>query len=146
MLGSLWQAYGPTVMATGMAMMAQQQQPGASRGRPASNPRRSSSQSARDRRRQLEAELAALHEHEAEGYDVGLDTPATGYLGLETPARGTVPMPQASGSPGAGNQFEDIDVPSDSEGYDMRDGQQRRTSWFGWGGAGGPGYERVKTD
>ncbi len=57
-------------------------------------------------------------------------------------------------SNGSGSRVEEIEVPSDIEGYDI--GQDARgeagpspasrTSWFGWGGPSGNGRERTKND
>lgn len=57
-------------------------------------------------------------------------------------------------SNGSGSRFEEIEVPSDIEGYDV--GQDAgseagpspasRTSWFGWGGSSKSDRERTKKD
>jgi receptor expression-enhancing protein 1/2/3/4 len=66
----------------------------------------------------------------------------------------------------SGGRFEEIEVPSDVEGYYAGGGgageggggggsvsgsagrpeSSRRTSWFGWGGHSKEGYERVKSE
>lgn len=92
-----------------------------------------------ERKRQLEAELAALNA-----------------------AAGASPSPDSEIRSREGTnsgRFEEVEVPSDVEGYDVgegdgvgysrRPGQQQRKSsgWFGGWGAGGKGdYERVKSD
>jgi receptor expression-enhancing protein 1/2/3/4 len=183
-VGSLWRSYGPGILANGAAFLRPAPATGPQRApitmnSPAGIPPSSmfyrgveavgtTTQSILDRRRQLEAELAALPA-----------VPGTSSLSsLSLPiSPGSVPLtPQASpsttysrNSSGAdlvnrsGRErtdsfgrfkFEEVEVPSDGEGYDMRDDSegrpapQARTSWFGgWGGGGaGKGYERVKDD
>jgi len=54
-------------------------------------------------------------------------------------------------SNGSGSKFEEIEVPSDIEGYEVgqststsdRPDPAARTSWFGWGGSGS---ENVKNE
>lgn len=142
--------------------MLRQPDTGASRETPQSRPGLRETQSIIDRRRQLEAELAAL---ESESLEATSSRPMP------------VPMPSSSSptSRSAGSmdsefrlrdrttsvtgRFEEIDVPSDVEGYDVggsedvghsydaRPVSQKRGSWFGWGGgSGSAGYERVKSD
>ena len=95
-----------------------------------------------DRRKQLEAELAALEQEHA-GYDVS--------SAASSPAFETVPMPavdgesrsrSGSGGNGKNGAFEEVEVPSDMEGDSpSRPSQAQRGSWFGWAGA-----EKGKTD
>ncbi|KAF6741101.1 receptor expression-enhancing protein 4 [Ephemerocybe angulata] len=175
LLGSLWTSYGPGILASGTALLWQGASrlptgPGAAMGTgqqqqrvrpqaaalttpPGSTFRGQSSSSTLsllDRKRQLEAELAALNAA------AGADT-------------SSIPMPSASppllrGSPDStlrgrerttSGRFEEVEVPSDVEGYDVGDdgvghsrpGQQQRkgSGWFGgWaGGAAAKGYEKV---
>lgn len=102
-----------------------------------------------DRRKQLEAELAALNSIDGSGVS-------------------GVPMPTRNGSSASiagsmgdlrsrehatSGRFEEIEVPSDVEGYEVGDegvgyaqGQQQKksTGWFGgWGAGGKAGYEKV---
>ncbi|RPD60638.1 hypothetical protein L226DRAFT_506576 [Lentinus tigrinus ALCF2SS1-7] len=162
LVAGLWSTYGPGILASGAALLTQAQ---ASAARAAANAGSSSGSgsgskrrgSVSERRKQLEAELASLGQ-EPVGYDVSSAT--------SSPAFETVPMPSdgrsRASSSGSGNgnngksTFEEVEVPSDMEsdlpGHAMgsRPDQARRTSWFGWGGAGaaggGAGYERVKND
>lgn len=177
LVSSLWNSYGPGIIASGTALLRQSAAatvpPTASGSAPTlSSPagnytRSDTTQSLLERKRKLEAELAALS-------SVTIDIP--------TSAPAAVPMPGASGSvnsrtssssdlnlrerttSGSGGRFEEIEVPSDVEGYDIGDsradggsgnessgrpGSQKRGSWFGWGGSpttSKGGYERVKTD
>ncbi|EGO26825.1 hypothetical protein SERLADRAFT_464319 [Serpula lacrymans var. lacrymans S7.9] len=174
LVSGLWRSYGPSIVASGAALMRQSTAAAGSMaadrawqsftnspaGRPAAPPREVSSQSAHDRRRQLEAELAFLSER---------DTTA----GTSAVAVPPLPIPPPSGSYQASRtssesdlrergtgKFEEIDIPSDVEGYDVdgnttdrgrkvRPGAKKNPSWFGgWGGSGTEkeGYERVKTE
>jgi receptor expression-enhancing protein 1/2/3/4 len=108
-------------------------------------PRFDSAESIRERRRQLEAELAALASHE-DAFDGG------------SRASSSVELRSRSGrggdDGGSGRMhFEEVEVPSDVEGYlSNDDGEERprpmqRTSWFGWASPSkSGGYERVKSD
>jgi receptor expression-enhancing protein 1/2/3/4 len=182
-VGSLWRSYGPGILANGAAFLRPAPATGPQRApitmnSPAGIPPSSmfyrgveavgtTTQSILDRRRQLEAELAALPAVPGPSSLSSLSLPIS---------PGSVPLtPQASpsttysrNSSGAdlvnrsGRErtdstgrfkFEEVEMPSDGEGYDMRDDSdgrpapQARTSWFGWGGGGaGKGYERVKDD
>ncbi|RDB28184.1 HVA22-like protein j [Hypsizygus marmoreus] len=162
LVSSLWRSYGPTILASGAALLRPAAAPpagGTLNTPPPSLFRAGSSntQSVLERRRQLEAELAALPK--------------------DTPAPGAVPMPGASPllNPSRGSsssdlnlrertnsgsgRFEEIEVPSDVEGYDVGDDDgaagsssarpPARGSWFGWGGSQNGskgGYERVKSE
>lgn len=154
---TFWRSYGPTMIAAGAGFVRQAQSTAqasaaAMETPPAGPSRMQSTQSVLDRRRQLEAELAALAEHpELQGYDV---SPGP-----------SVPMPPANNHSrtssssslrertGAGNgKFEEVEVPSDMESEGLmspdsdRPNPTKRASWFGWGGNPGKGYERVKTE
>ena len=118
-------------------------------------------QSVSDRRRQLEAELAALPP--STPYNAQVSIPST-----SVPAYASSRTSSSSDIAGGGNlrertasasRFEEVEVPSDAEGYDVRDSDDegsrpsagRRTSSFfgGWGIGGGSaksGYERVKNE
>ncbi|KAK0484662.1 TB2/DP1, HVA22 family-domain-containing protein [Armillaria novae-zelandiae] len=149
---SFWRSYGPGIVASGAALLKQ--------ATPAPAPTPASSRmsgpttrSLLERRRQLEAELAAL--------------PTVGEPGsplLSPPARVSseqdVFLRERAAS--VTGRYEEIEVPGDVEGYDVGpsegDGvghsydsrpaaQKRGSSWFGWGGASGAAeYERVKSD
>ncbi|KAA1472023.1 hypothetical protein DENSPDRAFT_838163 [Dentipellis sp. KUC8613] len=154
MLGSLWSTYGPAIVASGAALLRQAPAPAASSAAaradeqafhsPPSGPSRvvsSSSQSAVERRRQLEAELAALSTGEVEGYDVGSPALSTG--------RARTSSSESDLRERSGRGFEEVEVPSDAEGSQGQPsagGARRSSGWFGWGGAQKDGYERVKND
>lgn len=117
---------------------------------PAGPSRLNSSQSVMERRRQLEAELAALtSDPSAEPYDVS--SPAVLIPPADSRSR-TSSSSSVRERPGSGNgksTFEEVEVPSDVEPDasllpSNRPTEDRRGSWFGWGS--GKGYERVKTD
>ncbi|KAF5353037.1 hypothetical protein D9757_011863 [Collybiopsis confluens] len=167
-----WRSYGPSVLATGAAIYTQfapANAPGQPRqptgydigmeDRPVSS-RMSTAQSIRDRRRQLEAELATLGQMKLLWVP---EDPVQRHHSLSAAS-------SASGSPihslrerttsmaGPGGRFEKID-PNDLDEEDEGEGHEyaprpgmpttSRLSWFGWGGAGGSsggGYERVKSD
>ncbi|KAK0451841.1 TB2/DP1, HVA22 family-domain-containing protein [Armillaria borealis] len=147
---SFWRSYGPSIVASGAALLKQATPaPTPTSSRISSGP---TTRSVLERRRQLEAELAALPKVGESGspllspprvssdQDVYLRERATSVTG----------------------RYEEIEVPSDVEGYDVGpsggDGvghsydsrpaaQKRGSSWFGWGGASSPAeYERVKND
>uniref|UniRef100_D8Q7U1 Protein YOP1 n=1 Tax=Schizophyllum commune (strain H4-8 / FGSC 9210) TaxID=578458 RepID=D8Q7U1_SCHCM len=144
LIGSLWSSYGPSIVASGAALLTQANRPPApAPSRPPAAPRGGaaggSTQSVLERRRQLEAELAAL---QARGEDeAGASSPGS---------EGSIRERTTSMSRG----FEEVEVPSDVEGYDVGGGeegsgqpmQRRSSSWFGWGGANAAGYERVKSE
>ncbi|KAF5365313.1 hypothetical protein D9758_005430 [Tetrapyrgos nigripes] len=104
-------------------------------------------QSIIERRRQLEAELAALQNMEQE-IPSGLPSP-----GASSYASSTIPSPgrdmggylrERTGS--NSSVFEEIRAESDEQGHEYpRPQQAQRGSWFGWG-SGGSGYDRVKND
>jgi receptor expression-enhancing protein 1/2/3/4 len=134
-------------------------------------------QSVLERRRQLEAELAVLNAAVPVTMPVPMPYPSS-LSSLALPISPSAPLtPSASPSTTIGSRnssgvdlvnrgmrertdsfggrFEEVEVPSDGEGYDMRNesggrpAAGSRASWFGWGGGGGSpasGYERVKND
>lgn len=143
-----WRSYGPAVVAAGTGLMQQaqatSQQSSEAMDTPPTGPSRfNSSQSVLDRRRQLEAELAALADRpELQGYDA---SPPAQHSRTSSSS-------SARERAGSGNgKFEEVEVPSDIEGDGLmspgaeQSEPNKRTSWFGWGG-NPKGYERVKTD
>lgn len=172
---TFWASYGPAILASGTALLRQTQAAATSSAtansqalnsptrtppvRP-SHARQPSAQTVADRRRQLEAELAALA---AESAGSGSEAPLTPAAGPSF-AQGQAP---ASGSnlrerSASGLKFEEVEVPSDTEGYELGGANEgvgsesdasagrpfaiKRGSWFGWAGASAAkgGYERVK--
>jgi len=164
LVSNLWRSYGPSVLASGAALLSQAQSAPASSSNQGffgstasgfttapssrivpSNGNRS------ERKRQLEAELAALSTN---------DAPTTVLPAVQG---ASFASSRASSSSDIHNRernaplgkFEEIDVPSDGDELDSgsdtgsgRPSQNKRGSWFGWGGgaATSGGYERVKTD
>ena len=138
LMGSLLSSFGPNILLQGMAFMSSAQNAAATRTNEARkqnletpgtsrlniHERRSSDESVEERKKRLEAELAALSTSGVQGYQV------------DSPPNGT-------------GRFEEVDFPSDAEGDDgqghSRPTQGRSSSWFGWG-SNTAGYERVKND
>ncbi|KAI5891347.1 uncharacterized protein SCHCODRAFT_01038618 [Schizophyllum commune H4-8] len=161
LIGSLWSSYGPSIVASGAALLTQANRPPApAPSRPPAAPRGGaaggSTQSVLERRRQLEAELAAL---QARGEDEYVPTSLTPAAGSSYSPRAGASSPGSEGSirertTSMSRGFEEVEVPSDVEGYDVGGGeegsgqpmQRRSSSWFGWGGANAAGYERVKSE
>ncbi|TBU47199.1 TB2/DP1, HVA22 family-domain-containing protein [Dichomitus squalens] len=147
LVAGLWSTYGPSLLASGAALITQAQasaaQAAANANASAQASRSSRSRgSAEDRRRQLEAELASLGEEPA-GYDVSSATSSPAFVAVQ--------MPAPDNGSSSKSAFEEVDVPSDVEpegGHPVSPRpDQKRTSWFGWGGASaGSGYERVKDE
>ncbi|KAJ7120977.1 TB2/DP1, HVA22 family-domain-containing protein [Mycena epipterygia] len=177
--GSLWRAYGPGLLANLRPAVGPQRAPlgmDSSAGVRPSYPASSmfyqagdaAAQAVLQRRRQLEAELAALPAVPSSLSSLALP-PSPGSAAQLTPAASpstTFPGSRSSSAADLVNRpararvdsgkFEEVEVPSDGEGYDVRQeggsqgrpAPQARGSWFGWGGGGSPGkgYERVKSD
>ncbi|KAH7921474.1 hypothetical protein BV22DRAFT_730091 [Leucogyrophana mollusca] len=153
----LWRSYGPAVMASGAALLRQGataagtsseqawQTPANSSFRRPDAPRQESTQSAEERRRQLEAELAFLSKtgtSSTPGVPPLPVPPASGsYLSSSRSSSGSELRERTSSFTG---RFEEVDVPSDAEGYDVGESSSGRSarpearrpgSWFGWGGS-----------
>jgi receptor expression-enhancing protein 1/2/3/4 len=158
LLSTFWNSYGPTIIATGTALLRQTQNAAAasvpsrealnSPPRPPQPTRQDTTQSILERRRALEAELASLPSIPIPPAD-----PATSRSSSASDIR-----ERTRKMSGSGERF--VEIPSDVEGYDVRDevedntadtsGSHRKSGWFGWGGATSApapkGYERVKSD
>lgn len=123
----LWRSYGPGIIASGAALLSQGPGiPGSATEQAWRSPAGSSSRSTRERKRQAEAEVQPLPVPSAPG-----STQAFSRNSSDSELRGR----------GAG-RFEEVDVPSDVEGYDVggrrskesgSEASARPTSWFGWG-------------
>lgn len=162
LMSTFWSSFGPGIIASGANLMRQAQSAAAASAAPSQtfdspapsrmNPHQ---QSVIDRRRQLEAELAALQEG-VQPYDLGSPLPSQSVSVPTTSA----PYSHASRNnsdeyglrdrSGSG-KFEKVEVPSDTEGNDDPGHGQpgsvaRSTSWFGWGAGAGSEPERVKND
>ncbi|KAJ7242062.1 receptor expression-enhancing protein 4 [Mycena rebaudengoi] len=191
-LGGLWRAYGPALLASGAAML----RPAAQRPLPGNHPSTSTHrrrqrhpcstarrrrtlmvgrgrrrrQSILERRRQLEAELAALS---SMSLPIPMPTPGSAsssstsafsrnssgadLVGVNAGRQRTESF-GVGGAYTSGGRFEEVEVPSDGEGYDVGydmssgDNSGRNGGRPGAGqargscGSGGKGYERVKSD
>ncbi|KZT64990.1 hypothetical protein DAEQUDRAFT_769229 [Daedalea quercina L-15889] len=130
LVSGLWTTYGPSVLASGAALLRQAQ---------ASAAQAANANAGGHARRDS---LAS----EAQPYD--LSEPGVPMPEANNPSRpsSSGSLRQRTDSNGRSN-FEEVEVPSDMEGeghpVDQQPAQQRRTSWFGWGSSGG--YERVKS-
>ncbi|KAF8842783.1 receptor expression-enhancing protein 4 [Paxillus ammoniavirescens] len=124
----LWRSYGPGIIASGAALLSQGPGiTGSATEQAWRSPAGSSSRSTRERKRQAEAEVQPLPVPSASG-----STQAFSRNSSDSELRGR----------GTG-RFEEVDVPSDVEGYDVGGGRRsnlsgseesaRPTSWFGWG-------------
>jgi len=148
LLGGLWANYGPSIVAGGAALLKQTTPNALSQAAlfahatssagaqplrsPPATTRQDSAQSVLERKRQLEAELAALSGVPMPAYSVSRNS-----SDVDLRSRGT------------GGRFEEIEVPSDVEGYDLGSGSEsgksgagastrpqggrKGSSWFGWG-------------
>lgn len=188
MLGGLWRTYGPSIVASGAALLRQSQESATARGSGAGGQPATSgggffsgfaastssvnlhnlndTQSVLERRQHLEAELASLQAFSSTS-SPGFTPPQEGAPPFPIPVHhgssSYTPTPLGSstdlrsrGGNGSSPQFEEIEVPSDVEGYDVggvstpqgqrrpqsteNQGQKpdaaRRSSWFfGWGGS-----------
>ncbi|KAG5652407.1 hypothetical protein H0H81_005101 [Sphagnurus paluster] len=175
LMGSLWRSYGPGIMASGAALLSSATAAASkntnSRSRPAlTTPQGSrfsqnmsgSTQSVLERRRQLEAELAALSAVPASMAVPEAPFPSSKPSGSRTSSASDLGLRERTHSnagSASGARFEEVEVPSDVEGYDVGDedgtgharpGMSTRASWFGWAGAASSGskgsYERVKSE
>lgn len=167
-VSGLWRSYGPTIIASGAAILRQAaasasttagaptpalDTPALFRPQSERTATGASTQSLLDRRRQLEAELAALAsasvvEHQPEPVPIPKASPSY------TPS----PTHSDSDLRERGGKFEEVDVPSDAEGYDVgspkdvqghayeRPAAPKRTSWFWGSGESAGGYEKLKSE
>jgi receptor expression-enhancing protein 1/2/3/4 len=169
---NLWRSYGPSIIAAGTALLNQTSTttttPATTRSEtlfnfPAAAPpapvRTSQPPSVLERKRQLEAELAALSAMVPDNVNVTeiphSPGPMPGAAFTSSRASSESDMRERRVS---GGRFEEIEVPSDVEGYyaggnenvsgsdggSKRPRAGQRTSWFGWGSR--DGYEAVKTE
>lgn len=161
MMQTWWRAYGPTVVAAGTGFVRQAQTSAQASAQanaqametpPAGPSRLNSTQSVLDRRRQLEAELAALSSHpELKPYDTSAPSVPIPPANNHSRTSSSSSLRERAGS-GAG-KFEEVEVPSDMESEGLvspnaeRPEPSKRTSWFGWGAAGAPkAPEKAKSD
>ncbi len=148
---TFWRSFGPSILANGAGFLQQVTNtvapppPYVARSPPPPAPvRADSTQSTLERKRQLEAELAAL-----QGYDVGGTSPVLIPQGETSSRRSSSASSLRSRGVNNKSTFEEVEVPSDTEGdghpVPERPQQARKSSWF-WGGGSNQGYERVKKD
>jgi receptor expression-enhancing protein 1/2/3/4 len=157
---NLWNWYGPSIIAGGAALLRQGSvaAPNQAFASPTSSPsapkRQDTSQSVLERRRRLEAELASLPPTDPFSSSPALPMPpaSSSYQSSRSSSDGDLRDRSAA----TGMKFEEVEVPSDVEGYDLGGGSgsggadkpesaKRNSSWFGW--AGSPGKEeKVKSD
>ncbi|OBZ76933.1 HVA22-like protein j [Grifola frondosa] len=142
----LWGAYGPSLLASGAALLRQAQTSAAH----AQAQAQAQVSPGPGRRRQQEVPDVAP-------YDVSAG-PSVPIPPANNPSRESSSsessMRERSGSGNGKSTFEEVEVPSDMEGEaagrvePQRPAQTKRTSWFGWGASANPGkdYERVKTE
>jgi len=168
LVSTFWRSYGPAILASGATMLRPITAPSTpmtpsthqpSLNTPPRSPARTradSSRSVHERRRQLEAELAALPRETPPGTPVHGSVPIPSASPILNPSRGSSASDLNLRRTGSGGRFEEIEVPSDVEGYDVGESNHMRStihgesskrgSWFGWGGGSKNGYERVKSD
>lgn len=138
MLGGLWRLYGPTVVAAGTAAFQQTAQ--ATRNAAAGS----------DGASLLDMAAAALRSQNANARElaspVPYDVASTSSIPVQHGSSSYLPLSGSEADLRARvSQFEEVEVPSDIEGYDVepnakqqgRPSSNRRTSWFGWPAAGG---------
>ncbi|KIP04829.1 hypothetical protein PHLGIDRAFT_36735 [Phlebiopsis gigantea 11061_1 CR5-6] len=156
---TFWSNFGPTVMMAGAGFLRQAQATAQTSAQasaqametpPAGPSRLNSTASVLDRRRQLEAELAALSSHpDLQGYDIDDAVVPPRPEEIHTRNSSSSSLRERIGT-GTG-RFEEVEVPSDMESEGLmspdsdRPAPNKRGSWFGWGGDP-KGYERVKTE
>ena len=164
LLGGLWRSYGPSIVASGASLFTMASAAVLTRQAQAPPQRpqqqRSASQTIAEKRRQLEAELASLppiDEYQQRNENSSGSDPESPILMPKQRVGSSSYLPASGGESdlrsrnGGGNgAYEEVEVPSDVEGYDVGPLPQRRsppagssqptsarrTSWFGWGGSG----------
>ncbi|KAJ7628690.1 TB2/DP1, HVA22 family-domain-containing protein [Roridomyces roridus] len=153
----LWRTYGPGILAGGAALLRPQPQPAASAAidmnSPAGIPSGSmfaapTTESVLERRRRLEAELAALPPVAGSSMPTTPPSPTTTFSrnssGADLVHRGAGIRERTDSNAGGRFTFEEVEAPAEGEGYDTRPPAVQRASWFGWGG--GAGYQHIKDD
>ncbi|OAX37131.1 hypothetical protein K503DRAFT_867076 [Rhizopogon vinicolor AM-OR11-026] len=141
----LWRSYGPSIVASGTALLRQGAAAAGTSADQAWNspantyarrPDTGRQGSLKDRRLELEAELAFINSADQPGVPI---PSASGSFQQSSRASSDSEL-RERGSGFAG-RFEEVDVPSDAEGYDVdggsaredRDKTARPANWFGWG-------------
>ncbi|KAI5116719.1 hypothetical protein M0805_000828 [Coniferiporia weirii] len=157
LLGGLWRTYGPSVVASGASLYTMARAASAAQQRPQPTPGqaqgRSVSHTTSERRRQLESELSLLPPTDELHNSSGSESEyPTSTIPVQHGSSAYLP-PSVAGSEAdlraRVGQFEEVEVPSDVEGYDLGPSPRRgptdaplsptrRTSWFGWGAQAPP--------
>ena len=150
LIGSLWRTYGPSIIAGGATLLRQSGQNPTSNEAPLtgflgpgfapSPPKGDGSPSAQDFTGGVEnAPVSIPTQHGTSSYSPNAPSRTPSEMDLRSRT----------------GAFEEVDVPSDAEGYSVADDAHarnpgRRTSWFSWatgsGDADRGGYARVKSD
>ncbi|KAG1737551.1 TB2/DP1, HVA22 family-domain-containing protein [Suillus paluster] len=149
----LWRSYGPTIVASGTALLRQSavaagtsadqawNTPANTFTRHSDAGRQGPGSFMKDRKRELEAELAFINSAERPSIPT---PPASGSV--QPPSRASSDFELRERGSSFVGRFEEVDVPSDAEGYDI-DGDSGReeghdnnearkpATWFGWGSA-----------
>jgi len=145
---SLWQSYGPSILAGGAVLLRQAQTSVAQASRAAED---------QQRRHPQRDDFASEYVPPVSGYSVDPpSSPEAAQSELVPPANNrSRNSSDSSLRERTKSTFEEVEVPSDMEGDDGQGqpvsrppAQNQRTSWFGWGTPASPGqgYERVKQD
>ena len=155
LISSLWSSYGPGIIAVGGALLRQTAAGATNFGQErltelntTSESRTGSGESLSEGKRRAEADSAMLTPEVL----VPSASPAFGLPGGSSDS--DVRRRERRNSNASGSRFEEIDVPSDIEGYDAgqdagsggRPSPAAGYSWFGWGGSVKSDNERVKKD
>jgi len=143
----LWRSYGPTIVASGTAMLRQGaaaagtsadqawNSPANTYGRHSDAGHQGYGKSLKDRKRELEAELAFINSSDQPGMPMPSASGA-----FQASSRASSDSELRERTSGFTGRFEEVDVPSDAEGYDVdgparedRDKTAKTASLFGWG-------------
>lgn len=144
----LWRSYGPSIVASGTALLRQGaaaaetsadqawNSPANTYKRRSDGHRQSYGKSLKHRKRELEAELAFINSADQPGIPIPA---ASGSF--QSSSRASSDSELRERASGFAGRFEEVDVPSDAEGYDVGGGSSREdrdkaakpASWFGWG-------------
>jgi receptor expression-enhancing protein 1/2/3/4 len=153
---TLWSSYGPSILTAGAGFLKQaqattQNSTQALNTPPIAHSRTTSSQSVNERRRRLEAELAALDEESFKGYDMSGSPVLVPSANHPARSPSLLSLHHRNSSGNGRSNIEEVEVPSDIENEELMSptsasGAGPRANWFGWGGAQSQGYERVKSD
>ncbi|KII91779.1 hypothetical protein PLICRDRAFT_696766 [Plicaturopsis crispa FD-325 SS-3] len=161
LVSGLWRSYGPSIIAGGAALLQQSRTAAAANAtntRQALNspplpPQRqgSETESVLERRRRLEAELAALASPQGAVPPLPIPPASASYNAAPSRTSSSSDLRDRSHSFGGAYAYEEVEVPSDAEG-ELSEPERpalagRNSGWFsGWGGPGKGDYEKVKSE